>query len=203
MDRRIRPIGRAIGVPVLHRVDVHVIDMAAKIIFIADQVFPKTSLPYAALTFATPRGRNGLGARNRTRKGGLDQTPATGKIGVAFRQRPYRVHVVRQDNPRDDRERIPAFDDANGMTQDIDVFDQQTTGTISQIDREEIRPARDTSSSILHPCISPCRGCWASPMKPGQPNLRRLGRLVLTPDLFRGKPNGRSILSCNIRGERK
>ncbi len=149
-----RPNGCAIGVLMLHRIDVNVINVAAEIIFITDQVFPKSSLPYATLAFAAPRGRNILGTRNRARKAGLDQAPATGKIGVTFRQRPYRVHVVRQDDPCNDRKRMPALDKTDSVTQSIDVFDQQTTGTVSQIDREEIRSACDINSSVLHPCIS-------------------------------------------------
>ncbi|MDE2225934.1 MAG: hypothetical protein KGJ46_11740 [Xanthomonadaceae bacterium] len=77
-----RPIDRAIDVSVLHWIDVHVINVAAKIIFITDQVFPKPPLPYATLAFAAPRGRNILGTRNRARKAGLDQAPATGKVGI-------------------------------------------------------------------------------------------------------------------------
>jgi hypothetical protein len=50
---------------------------------------------------------------------------------------------------------MPALDDTDGMTQDIDLFDQQTAGTVSQIDREEIRAARDIGPSVLHPCMSP------------------------------------------------
>ncbi len=49
-----RPIGRAIGVPVLHWIDVHVIDVAVKIIFITDQVLPKATLPNASFAFAAP-----------------------------------------------------------------------------------------------------------------------------------------------------
>ena len=54
-----RPIRGAGGVPVLHRVEVDVIDVPVQVVFVADQVFPVASLPDAA--FATAKAHGGTG----------------------------------------------------------------------------------------------------------------------------------------------
>ena len=42
---RMRPINRTLTMPVFNRVEMNVIDMAGKIIFITNWVFPKSPLP--------------------------------------------------------------------------------------------------------------------------------------------------------------
>ena len=42
---RMRPINRTLYMPVFNRVEMNVIDMAGKIIFIANLVFPESPLP--------------------------------------------------------------------------------------------------------------------------------------------------------------
>ncbi len=46
-----RPIGDAGDVPVLHRVEMNVIDMALEIRVISDRVFPIAALPNALFPF--------------------------------------------------------------------------------------------------------------------------------------------------------
>jgi hypothetical protein len=48
MERRIRPIGDAVHMAVLHRIPMDVIEMPVEILLIAKRVFPKTPLPYRA-----------------------------------------------------------------------------------------------------------------------------------------------------------
>ena len=51
------PILRALGVTMLHRIDVDVIDVILQITFVADDVFIKTARPNAALASHTSAGR--------------------------------------------------------------------------------------------------------------------------------------------------
>ena len=49
MNRRMRPIRRAFDVPVLHGIDMHVIDMALQIVLVADPMLPIPPLPNSPL----------------------------------------------------------------------------------------------------------------------------------------------------------
>ncbi|MNR53398.1 hypothetical protein D3C85_1734080 [compost metagenome] len=49
MERRVRPVGHLGCMAVFHRVEVHVIHVAAKVLVVADAVFPVAPLPDAAL----------------------------------------------------------------------------------------------------------------------------------------------------------
>jgi len=60
-------------VTVLHRIDVHVIDVLCKVTLTADLVLPEAALPDAAFTLVQPGATNGFAMFNRAGKAGLDQ----------------------------------------------------------------------------------------------------------------------------------
>src|SRR3546814_6794969 len=49
VERRVRPVHRARGMPMLHRVDVDVVHVCMQVRLVPDQVFPVATLPNAAL----------------------------------------------------------------------------------------------------------------------------------------------------------
>jgi hypothetical protein len=80
---------------VLDWIDITILDVAAEILFVADQVFPEPTLqmprsPRAMRTASPPGLGNGFG------KVDFDRPPAQRKIGVAGRQRPNRVDMIGQ-----------------------------------------------------------------------------------------------------------
>ena len=87
-----------------HRIVVDVLDVAGEVVVVADQVFPEAPLP--EIVFAAPVAdeRHAV-ARQRAREAGLDRLPASGEVGVAFRQPPQGVQIVRQDDDRIEGER--------------------------------------------------------------------------------------------------
>jgi hypothetical protein len=52
MEAAVRPIGDPADMPMLHRIEVNVIDMTRQIGIIANRVLPVTSLPDALLSFS-------------------------------------------------------------------------------------------------------------------------------------------------------
>lgn len=89
---------------------------------IADQVLPISALPDRSLTFVLARLGSGVIPRSGPTSDeiALDQPPAGGVIGVAVRQAPDHVHVVRQDDSRLDLEGAPRLDHLNCPAQQSD-----------------------------------------------------------------------------------
>src|SRR2546421_12199061 len=54
MKRRMRPIADAGDQAVLDRIDVAILDVAAKVLIVADQMFPESTLPDATLAARDP-----------------------------------------------------------------------------------------------------------------------------------------------------
>jgi hypothetical protein len=84
---------------VLDRIDVTVLDVAAEILIVADQVFPEPTLPDASFAVRNAHRTSPLGLGNGFGKVDFDQPPAQRKIGVAGRQRPNRVDMIGQHPP--------------------------------------------------------------------------------------------------------
>jgi len=84
-----RPIRGAGGVPVLHRVEVDVIDVPVQVVFVADQVFPVTPLPDAAFAPGDAARGSTFRRRKRTGESSLDLGPAAGVVRVTVGQSPY------------------------------------------------------------------------------------------------------------------
>src|SRR5689334_19173347 len=90
--------------PVLHWIEMHVIDVPLEIGLVADRVLPKAPLPKHKFTVALTRDRH-TGGNKGVRETRLDALPATGEIGVALRQSPNRMQVVREYYDRVDGKR--------------------------------------------------------------------------------------------------
>ena len=81
----------------------------------------------------------------------LDQPPASGEIGIASRQRPQAVNVVRQDHDGIDLERVMVHRVAERLAQQGNVFvrTQEWTPVVGD-NREKERAAGRSGSAIVH-----------------------------------------------------
>jgi hypothetical protein len=82
-------------------------------------------LPYAALALSQSAFRNPLARRRGTRKHGFDVPPSRREIGIAFRQRPDRMKMVRQYDDGIDREYMPDACVSKSRSQKIDMIGQE------------------------------------------------------------------------------
>ena len=152
MNAGMRPIDRVAYVAMLDRIEVHVIDMAAEVIIVADQVFPIPPLPDAALALGDTTIAPPFALGHCAGEAGLDQPPSQGMVGIVRRQRPDGVQVFGQHHHGVDCERMSKLYMANGITQLIDAVGQKGRSPIGEIDREEISRARGTCASVVgHP----------------------------------------------------
>lgn len=149
MERRMRPVGHAGDMPVLHRVVVDVIDMAAQVVRVADQVFPVAALPDAAFATRDAVGGTAFAGGQSSREAGLDLRPAIGVVGVALRQSPHAMQVVRQDHPGQQDEWTRRLGRAEGIAQQADVLQQQPAPPFKQVDGEETGTARHPDATIV------------------------------------------------------
>jgi hypothetical protein len=149
-----RPLVRALGQSMLHRVVMDVIQVMIKIILVANQVFPETALPDPAISLP----RAGLGAgplapaigQICTGEGRFDEGDAGGEIGILFRQRQDQMKVVVEE------------DDGikgkwAGLAAGVDGLTKQGAGgglgedrsTVMSDEGEEERPARPKCTTIV------------------------------------------------------
>ncbi len=80
----------------LDRVDHAILDVARVVGLIADQMLPEPALPDAAFAAPGTDGAQALLPRQRFGEMRLDQPSAGGKVGVAGRQRPDGMEMVRK-----------------------------------------------------------------------------------------------------------
>ena len=83
------------------------------------------------------------------------------------------MHVIGQDHPGNDIERMPLLDDADRTSKVVDTIHEQGAGTIGQIDREEAGAAFPTGTPIVP--FTCCR-FWAS-LRSSRPLVMTLARL--------------------------
>ncbi len=150
MKRRVRPIHRLRRISVFHRVVVDVVDMMPEIIVAFDPMFPVTALPNAAFASRNPNHRTSFGFRQTQAEIRFDTTPASREIGIARRQPPDPMHMIRQYHPRNDREWTARSFECDTSPQPTEFRDQQIVATpLQQIHREKPRPARRPFASII------------------------------------------------------
>jgi hypothetical protein len=111
--------------PVLDRIDMNIVDMPGEIDFVANGVRSISALPDAPLTLGGPAAGYSFVSRQAARKGGLDQLPAHGKIGITFGQRPYGVKVIRQHHDGIDREGMAPVRLTKRRAQQLDTIREQ------------------------------------------------------------------------------
>ena len=149
MKRRIWPVANPTHVSMFDRIEMNVVSMPRKILFIAQSMLPIAPLPNAAFAlFRAARGPALVG-RQTARERRLDQPPPQRKISVAFRQRPDRMQMVRQDDDGFDVERMAPSNIAERLAQKVDVIDENTQAAPGQIGREEKAAAADKVSPIV------------------------------------------------------
>ena len=122
MYGRIWPICGSERVPVLDGIEMDVIDVAGKILFVTDLMFPESPLPYRGLSmlvfrcihpFATPK------IHASDLNCALDDCPPGGKIGIPFGQGPHAMQMIRQQYPGIDHERARGTHGFNCVAQRI------------------------------------------------------------------------------------
>ena len=125
-----RPICRVSDETVFDQVEVDVIKMNGKVPIIADRVLPIAALPDAAVAAAGHHLRARFDSGQGFRKGDLYRAPAARKIGIALRQDPQAMHVVRKDDPGVDIERCAGSAPPNRGAQRVDLPDQQVRAAV-------------------------------------------------------------------------
>jgi hypothetical protein len=84
-----------------------------------------TPLPYATLALSQSAFRNPLAWRQGARKHGFDVPPSRRKIGIAFRQRPDCMKMIRQYDDGIDHECMPDACVSKSRSQKIDMIGQE------------------------------------------------------------------------------
>lgn len=108
----------------LNWIEVDVVHMAIKIVFISNRVFPKAPLPQAVLTARIFRHLNAL-FFNQASKPVLDTPPSSGVIRISYGQGPYSVQVLRQNDNCIDGKGALASSIAQSPSQKIDMLYQE------------------------------------------------------------------------------
>jgi hypothetical protein len=142
-----RPIGYARDVPMLHWIEMNVVDMALKIGVIANRMLPISTLPNTLLSLVDLA----CGSRPRieaARKAALDQAPTRREIGVIFRQRPNCVNVIGQDANPDRFEWTPLVDSSVNLPQAINLIDQKVARPFGENNREKENATLYFSSNV-------------------------------------------------------
>lgn len=151
---RMQPIHRPHDPSMLHRIEMDVIDVPQQIEIVADRMFPVAPLPDTSLPSREPHVRSTLRLGDAAAEIRFDAAPAGRKVGIAFRQSPDPMHMLRQHHPRDHREWSTHTLQRDAVAQVINIRRQQiVTATLQQIHREEPCPARRPVASIIrHTC---------------------------------------------------
>ena len=108
----------------LDGVEVDVIHVGRVVGVVADRVFPISTLPDTGFTLAHERRASVSRMRDAAGKQRLDRSPTGRKIGVAGRQSPHAMDMVRQNDKGVDMKRLgpPRF--SNGVAQGVDFGHQ-------------------------------------------------------------------------------
>ena len=148
------------GDPVLDGVEGNVIHVGRVVGVIADRVFPISTLPDTGFTLAYERRASVSRMRDAAGKQRLDRSPTGRKIGVAGRQSPHAMEMVRQNDEGVDMKwpGPPRF--SNGVAQGVDFGHQKMGAPIEQIDREEITASRDSVAAVVRHRRASSKG-WA------------------------------------------
>src|SRR5215468_3629468 len=156
--------------PMLHGIEMDVVDVAFEIGLIADRVFPIATLPNAFLALQS------LALRARPRfdsagKATFDEAPSAGEIRIVRRERPQCMEVIRQDANRYSFKWTTLLNNAIGLSQPIDFSGQQIAGAVGQHNGEKEDTAFDTRAKIIrHGAVYHARRWWA---RFALPTLRR------------------------------
>src|ERR671922_1308734 len=106
----------------LARIELAIINVAAVIPSVADQVLPLAALPNATLAAGLAHEVAPFAVRNTLRKPRPNQAPSHREIRVISRQRPDGMDMIGQDNHRPNAEREPPLGSPHGGLKSIDAF---------------------------------------------------------------------------------
>lgn len=134
----------------LHRIEMQIIHMTRIIPLIADCMLPEAPLPDTPLAPRRAHKRTPFGFRKLPREPRLDESPTIGEIGIAGRQGPDAMQMIRQHHPTIDHKRPATADIPYHRAQQIDMPDQSIVReTLQQIGREEITATGNAVTAII------------------------------------------------------
>lgn len=125
MQRGIRPVRRPAHIAVLDRVDMDVVDVIPKIVFVHDRVFLEPALPDATFAFGDARIGTTFCSREPAGESGFDACPAIRVVGIAFGQPPQAMQMFLQHHDNDHVEGACTLRSPECGTQVVDAFHQQ------------------------------------------------------------------------------
>jgi len=134
---------------VLYRIVVNVIYVTLIITFVADDVFPKTSLPNASFSLLSAPCGKSFFSGNLCGKSRFDIMPSGGEIRVPGRQRPDTMKVIGQDNDGLDAEWSALAGRLENLPKFVNVFGQEASAAFQQRNREKERAAGNKGAYVL------------------------------------------------------
>lgn len=112
MEGGVRPVPGGSCQAMFHGVVMNVVAMGSKVLFVADGVFPEPPLPHGTFVVPGSRFRRFWQAEpclGPLGEPALDEAPPGRIIGIPFGKLPDAMHVVRQQHPSANRERVGGF----------------------------------------------------------------------------------------------
>jgi len=149
MKRRMGPIADAPDQTVFDWIDIAIFDVAGVVRLIANQVFPKSTLPDATLMARNTDRAQPFLFWQAARKAALDQSPTGREIGIAHWQRPHRMKVVRKHDESIDRERQAVARVGHCGPQALDLINEKTALPLQQVHGEEPAATRYKCATIV------------------------------------------------------
>ena len=125
-----------------------VIDVRFQVVVIRDAAFPEAMLPDASLASCDPHRRTILASGQSAAEARFDSRPSPRIVGIAVRQPPEAMQVIRQDDDRDHIERLCRTCNTERRTEIVDAIHQQASTPLQQIHGEEECPAWHGFSAI-------------------------------------------------------
>jgi hypothetical protein len=122
---------------VLHRIEVNVIDVTLEVRIISDCVLPKPSLPESRFAPLYLTLRPQLRRRQLAGESAFDLAPAFREIGIAGRQGPNGMEMVRQDADGVRCERQALLNLTINLPQALDMLDKQLARPIKKRNGEK------------------------------------------------------------------
>jgi len=133
---------------VFDRIEVDVIDVTFEVRIISDRMLPKPSLPDSRFAPPDLAPRPQLRGRQLAGESAFDLAPASREIGIARRQSPNGVEMVRQDADGIRYERQAHLNRTINFPQVLDVLDKQLARPVKKRNGEKECPAFDLWSPV-------------------------------------------------------
>jgi hypothetical protein len=125
-----RPVADAADQAVLDGIDVAILDVAAEILIVANEMFPEAALPDGAFAARDADRAALLGLGNGLGQADLDQAPAQRKIRVTGRQGPNHVDAIGQHYHGIDGKRVARLREPRRLAQRVDMVGQKAAAPV-------------------------------------------------------------------------